>query len=73
MLKEITGFSNLIDSNMIKWNGGSSQVPFFSEEVCAIELTFENEIDTIRDTITIVSTKTMIMVYGLRILKMVSF
>ena len=56
--REITGFSNTIDSNIIVWKGGPSQVPFFSEEVCAIELTFENEIDTLRDTITIVSTKT---------------
>jgi len=56
--REITGFSNLIDSNMIVWRGGPSQVPFFSEEACAIELTFENEIDTLRDTITIVSAKT---------------
>ena len=37
--------------------GGPSQVPFFSEEDCLIELTFENEIDTLRDTITIVSAK----------------
>ena len=56
--RQITGFSNLIDSNMIVWNGGPSQVPFFSEEVCAIELTFENEIDTLRDTLSIVSSKT---------------
>ena len=56
--KEITGFSNLIDSNTVVWNGGPSQVPFFSQEVCAIELTFENETDTLRDTITIVSAKT---------------
>jgi len=56
--RQITGFSNLIDSNIIVWNGGPSQVPFFSEEVCAIELTFENEIDTLRDTISIVSAKT---------------
>ena len=55
--REITGFSNLIDSNMIVWSGGPSQVPFFSEEDCAIELTFENEIDTLRDTISIVSVK----------------
>ena len=54
----ITGFSNLIDSNMIVWTGGPSQLPFFSEEICAIELTFENEIDTLRDTIMIVSAKT---------------
>jgi hypothetical protein len=56
--REITGFSSLIDSNTIVWNGGPSQVPFFSEEICAIELTFENEIDTLRDTITIFSAKT---------------
>ena len=57
-LKEINGFSNLIDSNIIIWNGGPSQVPFFSEEDCLIELTFENEMDTIKDTVTIISTKT---------------
>ena len=56
--REISGFSNLIDSNLIIWNGGPSQVPFFSEEFCAIELTFENEIDTLRDTISIISSKT---------------
>ena len=56
--REISGFSNLIDSNIIFWNGGPSQIPFFSEEFCAIELTFENEIDTLRDTIFIVSAKT---------------
>ena len=55
--RQITGFSTLIDSNVIIWSGGPSQVPFFSEETCAIELTFENEIDTLRDTITIVSVK----------------
>ncbi len=56
--REITGFSNIIDSNIIVWMGGPSQVPFFSEEVCSIELTFENETDIFRDTITIVSAKT---------------
>ena len=56
--REISGFSNLIDSNLIIWNGGPSQAPFFSEEFCAIELTFENEIDTLRDTISVVSSKT---------------
>ncbi|MAJ90481.1 MAG: hypothetical protein CMD08_04315 [Flavobacteriales bacterium] len=55
--KEIAGFSSLIDSNSIVWSGGPSQVPFFSEESCAIALTFENEIDTLRDTIIIVSAK----------------
>jgi hypothetical protein len=56
--REITGFSSLIDSNTVVWNGGPTQVPFFSEEACSVQLTFENEIDTLRDTITIVSAKT---------------
>ena len=56
-VREITGFSNLIDSNMVVWSGGPSQVPFFAEEDCLIELTFENETDSLRDTITIVSAK----------------
>ena len=56
--REITGFSSLIDSSTVVWNGGPSQVPFFSEESCSVELTFENEVDTLRDTITIVSAKT---------------
>ena len=55
--KEITGFSEIIDSNTVIWRGGPSELPFFSAEECAIELTFENEVDTIRDTINIVSTK----------------
>jgi len=55
--REITGFSNIIDSNVVVWNGGPSQVPFFSEEACNVELTFENEADTLRDIITIISSK----------------
>lgn len=55
--KEITGFSNFIDSNTVIWNGSPSQVPFFTEESCSIELTFENESDTLRDTLTIISAK----------------
>ena len=70
-VREIIGFSNLIDSNMIVWKGGPSQVPFFAEEDCAIELTFENETDTLRDTITIVSAKPLMMVFGLKILRVV--
>lgn len=51
--KEIIGFSNIIDSNMIFWDGGPSQLPFFLEEVCLVDLTFSNEIDSIRDTLNI--------------------
>ncbi len=55
--KEISGFSNVIDSNTIIWDGNTSQLPFFEQENCAIELTFLNEPDTLRDTINIVGLK----------------
>ncbi len=51
--KEIIGFSNIIDSNVIFWDGGPSQLPFFLEEICLVDLTFSNEIDSIRDTLNI--------------------
>ena len=38
---------------MIFWDGGPSQLPFFLEEVCLVDLTFSNEIDSIRDTLNI--------------------
>ena len=51
--KEIIGFSNIIDSNVIFWDGEPSQLPFFLEEICLVDLTFSNEIDSIRDTLNI--------------------
>ncbi len=56
-LKELTGFSNEIDSNIITWTGSSSKVPFFKKEQCTIELTIDNEVDTIQDSLTIIGTK----------------
>ena len=56
--KEIIGFSNIIDSNVIFWDGGPSQLPFFLEEICLVDLTFSNEIDSIRDTLNINVTPT---------------
>ena len=44
-VKEISGFSNIIDSNYVSWNGNTSQVPFFKKELCAVELAFLNEVD----------------------------
>ena len=61
--KEIVGFSDNIDSNIVVLNGAQHNFHFL-EENCAIEMTFENEIDTIRDTITIASPKIMTMVFG---------
>ena len=53
--KVISGFSNSLDSNLNIWNGTTSQFPFFEQEYCAIELTFLNESDTLRDTIEIMA------------------
>jgi hypothetical protein len=38
------------------WSGTTSQLPFFNIENCAVELTFMNESDTLRDTLNIVGT-----------------
>ena len=57
-VKEISGFSNLIDSNIVIWTGNTSQLPFFEKENCAVELTFLNESDTLRDTINIIGSNT---------------
>tara|TARA_B100000963_G_C22588851_1_gene654472 strand:+ start:718 stop:1764 length:1047 start_codon:yes stop_codon:yes gene_type:complete len=54
--KEIIGFSNALDSNTIVWNGNPSQVPFFMQEDCAIQLSFQDEADTLRDTLSILAT-----------------
>ena len=56
-VKEISGFSNTIDSNLIFWNGNTSQVPFFKQEDCLVELTFNNEPDTLRDSLSILGNK----------------
>jgi hypothetical protein len=55
-VKEISGFSSSIDSNNVMWYGTTSQLPFFNIENCAVELTFMNESDTLRDTLNIVGT-----------------
>ena len=56
-IKEITGFSDIIDSNVVSWNGNTSKVPFFGEETCALELSFLTEPDTLRDTLIITGNK----------------
>lgn len=56
-IKELSGFSSIIDSNSIKWNGNTSKVPFFGKEKCTIELTVKNESDTLRDSLTIIGVK----------------
>ena len=51
--KEFNGFSSTIDSNSINWNGSCQELPFFEIENCAVALTFLNEPDTLRDTISV--------------------
>ncbi|MBK6483944.1 MAG: hypothetical protein IPG01_12635 [Chitinophagaceae bacterium] len=55
--KEITGFSNSLTESNTKWNGSTTHLPMFKAEVCAVELSFAAEIDTFRDTLSVVSAK----------------
>jgi hypothetical protein len=56
-MKEITGFSNILDATNSTWNGTTTRLPLFRIEDCAVELTFENEADTLRDTLHIAGTR----------------
>lgn len=56
-VKEITGFSNLLDASNAEWNGTTTQLPLFRIEDCAVQLTFENEVDTLRDTVHVIGTR----------------
>jgi hypothetical protein len=50
-IKEITGFSRDVNAANAKWDGRVTRLPMFREEVCAVELTVENQVDTLRDTL----------------------
>jgi hypothetical protein len=54
---EITGFSYLLDNSNSTWTGNASVLPLFKAEECAVELSFVNEVDTLRDTLSVVSPK----------------
>ncbi len=56
-VKYISGISNMLDNSNSLWNGSTTNLPMFTSETCAVELTFENEIDTIRDTLEVISPK----------------
>jgi hypothetical protein len=53
--KEISGFSNALTSANALWNGSTSLLPMFRAEECAVELTFSNEPEVLRDTLQAVS------------------
>lgn len=55
--KDLTGFSNVINESNSKWNGSTTRLPMFKDEICAVELSFATAIDTFRDTLTITSAK----------------
>ncbi len=57
-VKEITGFTNLLDATNALWEGSTTRLPLFKAEECAVELTFTAEVDTLRDTLMIAGTKT---------------
>lgn len=50
-IKEISDFSNTLDASNATWNGTTTLLPMFRPELCAVELTFDNEPDTLRDTV----------------------
>jgi hypothetical protein len=45
-------FSRVMDYN---WNGSTSILPMFRQESCEVRLTFENQLDTLRDTLAVQS------------------
>jgi len=59
-IKFISGKSNMINESNSKWGGNSSLLPFFIEEDCIVELTFEDHADTLKNQLNIVSPKNYI-------------
>jgi hypothetical protein len=56
--KVITGKSSSVSSANSLWSGNTTVFPLFRAEDCAVMMTFLNEPDTLRDTLTIVAPKT---------------
>lgn len=52
-VKKIEGFSNLLNTDNATWNGTTTDLPMFKAEECAVQLTFQNETDTLRDTVSV--------------------
>ncbi len=56
-IKQFSGNGNTIDISNSTWNGSTTAFPMFKPEKCAVMLTFPTEIDTIRDTVKVISAK----------------
>lgn len=54
-IKNIEGFSNDLNNVNALWNGTTTILPMFKGEECAVEVTFANQPDTLRDTLTVVA------------------
>ena len=42
-VKRFEGFSNVVDASNATWNGGTTELPFFKNEVCNVTLTIPEE------------------------------
>lgn len=56
-VKEITGFSNILNAENATWNGSTTNLPMFRAEDCSAELFFENEEETYSLSLSVVSPK----------------
>lgn len=56
----LEGFSRLLSGNDGKWDGSATTLPMFRNESCEVRLTILNEPDTLRDTVTVLSTKPIV-------------
>lgn len=56
-VKQITGFSSELIAENALWDGTTTSLPMFRIEDCAVQLTFENEVDTLRDTLSVVGNR----------------
>jgi hypothetical protein len=56
--KIVEGFSETIGATEYVWDGSTTNFPVFRNEACLVELTFENESDTLTDSLVIATPKT---------------
>ncbi len=56
--KIVTGLSKIIDETTYTWDGSTTNLPIFKNEICDVELTFENEADTLLASVKISTPKT---------------
>lgn len=54
-VKQLNGFSNVLNVSNALWNGTTTHLPMFRAEDCAVALTIANVADTLRDTLTVVA------------------